>query len=528
MKDIRLSEQASLILLGLIALIFRYPVTESPSGSDSFFYITEVKAILNHGEIFWAVNLLSLYGLFPGTTPLGSIILATTFTEVSDLSVHHYHLVHSFFLSLLFTYGIFILAGEFTSNYRSRWFSALAFSLAPRFLMSTSWRFSLRFSIIALLPFFLWLILRLVNEKYGRKPKKLLTLLLFVTLLLPSFHRMGLLLPGFFLCFIISLALWQWQEKALNRERAGRQLFSFIFFMAVYLFYLQYLDFSPHSPNDDLIGVYYLNEGSILSSVINLGFYYLINVGPIIVMSLLGIIFWIQEGRVPFSYIFAFTLLALSMFIISDLIYVPYLFTFFILLFIAPGIDFFLDNLQHYKLRLGVFLTSILLLTVTFSNLDFSYRVSAHEREEFYYSFAIRGSSISAGHWIGENFHSEILESNDVKRDRHVIAYTDSVSSKDLSYLSSNKINISVMDLERRPIIDLYWYNDDYLWKWINKSNQTRFDYNLSIVNLGMANFSGSSSTSSLTLSSYYKSMPNYNFEIYCNDELSLYWTNNY
>ena len=193
-----------------------------------------------------------LYGLFPGTTPLGSLILATVITEVTGLSVHDYHLLHSMFFSLIFTFGIFILAGEFTRNYRSRWFSALAFSLAPRFLTFTTWRFSLRLSLIAYFHFFLWLILRLVNEKYGRKPKKLLILLLVFTLLLPSFHRMGLL-SWIFLSFIISLALWQWQEKALNRERrqAG---FLFILFIAMYLFYLQYLDFSPYSPNDDLIG----------------------------------------------------------------------------------------------------------------------------------------------------------------------------------------------------------------------------------------------------------------------------------
>ena len=528
MKDRRLSGKTGLILLGLVALVFRYPITESPSGADNFFYITQVKAILYHGEIFWAENPLSLYGLFPGTTPLGSIMLATAFTEVSGLSVHHYHLFSSFFLSLFFTFGTFILAGEFTTNYRSRWFSALAFSLAPRFLMATSWRFSLRFSLIAMLPFFLWLILRLVNEKYGRKPLKLLILLLFLTLLLPSFHRIGLLLPGFFLSFIISIVLWQWQEKALNRERAGRQLFSFIFILAAYLFYLQYLDFSPYSPDNELIGVYYLNEGSILSSIINLGFYYLINAGPITLLSLIGMIFWIQEGRVPFSYIFAFTLLALSLFIISDIIYIPYIFTFFILLFVAPGIDFFLDNLHEYKIRLGVFLISLLLLTVTFSNLDLSYRVSAHEKEEFHYSFNVRESSISAGYWIDENFNSEILESNDIKRDRRIIAYTDSFSSRDLGELSSNRVNISEMNIERRSIMDLYWYSEDHLWKWTNKSNQTQFDYNLSIVNLGMANFTGRSSTSSMLLSSYYKNMPNYNFDIYSNDELSLYWTKNY
>ena len=135
----------------------------------------------------------------------------------------------------------------------------------------------------------------------------------------------------------------------------------FLLFLATYLFYLQYLDFSPYSPDYEMIGVYYLNEGTILSTIVNLGFYYLINVGPIMFLSLIGIIFWIQEGRVPFSYMFSFTLLALFLFVISDLIYIPYIFTFFILLFVAPGIDFFLDNLQDYKGRLGVFLTTLLL-----------------------------------------------------------------------------------------------------------------------------------------------------------------------
>ena len=105
MIDRKLSNQTGLILLGLISLIFRYPITESPTGSDNFYYVTVVKATLNYGELFWAENLLSLYGLFPGTTPLGSIILATVIIEVSDLSVHNYHLLHSIIFSSIFTFG---------------------------------------------------------------------------------------------------------------------------------------------------------------------------------------------------------------------------------------------------------------------------------------------------------------------------------------------------------------------------------------------------------------------------------------
>ena len=67
-----------------------------------------------------------------------------------------------------------------------------------------------------------------------------------------------------------------------------------------------------------------------------------------------------------------------------------------------------------------------------------------------------------------------------------------------------------------------------YFFSGENKSNQTDFDVNLSLVNLSMANFAGKSSTSSMTVSSYYKSMTDYNFKMYYSKDLALYWTNNY
>ena len=42
MKDSNLSKKVGLILLGLLTLIFRFPVTESPTGSDNFYYISAV------------------------------------------------------------------------------------------------------------------------------------------------------------------------------------------------------------------------------------------------------------------------------------------------------------------------------------------------------------------------------------------------------------------------------------------------------------------------------------------------------
>ena len=122
MKDGKLSKKMGLILLGLLTLLFRFPITESPTGSDNFYYISAVKSILDHGEIFWAENLLSFYGLFPGTTPLVSLILGTAIIEITGLPVHNYHLIHSISLSIISTFGYFLLSGEITTNYKSRRF----------------------------------------------------------------------------------------------------------------------------------------------------------------------------------------------------------------------------------------------------------------------------------------------------------------------------------------------------------------------------------------------------------------------
>ena len=528
MKDVRLSKLMGLVLLGLLTLLFRFPVTDSPTDSDNFFYATTVKSVLSDGQIFWAEHIFSFYGLYPGTTPLGGTILATSIVQITGISIHHYQLFHSIFLSLISTFGFFLLSGELTSNYKSRWISSLAFLVVPKFVFLNIWRFSLRFLLIAFLTFFFWAILRFMNEQYNRSSRKMLLLLVVFTITLPSLHRMGLLFPGFLLSFLLAFLFWNWQEKALNRERAGRQIFFVLTLLASYFFYLSYLDFSPYSPDKKLFAVYYLNEGGFFSTIINLGFYYLINTGPMISLSLVGFIFWIQEGRVPFGYMFFMSSISLATILILDLIYISYLVTFMIIVFVIPGMDFFIDNLKDYRIRFRVFFVSILILTVSFSSMNLFYRLEEKENENYSYTYNVSEASISTGLWFGENFYSEIIESNDRNRERRVVAYSDSVSQSDLTELSSGKIILSDMEISRISVVDFYWESEDHLWKWNNAANQSALESNVSIVNLAMSNFTGQASTNTLIVSNYYKSMPYYNFNVYRNEELAVYWTNNY
>ena len=532
MKNPTLSSKSSLFLLGFLTILLRYPITPAPTGTDNFYYISMAKSILFNGQIEWAENITSFYGLFPGTTPLGSTLLASTITSVTGISIYEYIIIHTISLSLISTFGFFMLTGELTENYRSRWFATLCFSFAPRFLTFSMWRISLRFSFIALLPFFIWLLLRLSHSKYGRHPLRIFSLLLLLGLILPSLHRMALFsFPGILIAFGMSILCYYWQESATNRERAGRQVLGFLLFLSGYFFYLQYLDFSPYSPDDEIIAIYFFSGSGIFSAILNLVTYYMINVGPFLFISILGIVFWVQEGRVSQGYFFSMTFLGLSLFVISDLIYIPYLVTFGILLFIVPGMDFFIDNLEDNPNRLTVLFSVFTILVTSFSYYDLDYRVNAHEREEVYYSYYIRESSISASQWMGANLEDSILESNDQKRERRLAAFSNMVAMSDSSELSSGIISLEDMEIERISVKEMYWKTEDHLWTLNNSSvmdSDIQNSISLSAVNLGMPDSSGKSSTLSITSSSYYEFMPNFTYRIYSNDELALYWTYEY
>ena len=81
---------------------------------------------------------------------------------------------------------------------------------------------------------------------------------------------MAFLFPGMLLALLLAHLLFYWQENATNRERAGRQTLGVLIFLSIYLFYLQYLDFSPYSPDDELIVAYLFSGNGIFSSMMGI------------------------------------------------------------------------------------------------------------------------------------------------------------------------------------------------------------------------------------------------------------------
>ena len=197
-------------------------------------------------------------------------------------------------------------------------------------------------------------------------------------------------------------------------------------------------------------------------------------------------------------------------------------------MFIAPGLDFFVDNLEDHPDRQSLLFTVFTVMILSFSYYDLQYRIDSHEREQVNYTYYVRDSSISTSQWIESNSDLSVVVCNDVKRERRIAAYSDLSSFQDMSELSSGFVDIDQMVIERISIKEMYWQSSDHLWEWNNTQELTleaRQGISISIVNLEMASMSGQSSTLSLTLDSYYENMPDFTYRIYSNDELALYWT---
>ena len=193
-------------LLVAVTLLLRWPLTPRPTGSDSFEYFVHVASLRDAGAMEWLLHPAAYFSLYPGTSPAGLLALTAVFEETTGLGFEGSSLLLSLAISLLGVAGMWLLAGELGVSPAARWLAALSFAVAPRFITFALWRFSLRHLMVALLPLFLWVLLRSQNRRYGRHPVRLIALGLALGLALPAVHRMGLLLPGFLLAFAFAAA----------------------------------------------------------------------------------------------------------------------------------------------------------------------------------------------------------------------------------------------------------------------------------------------------------------------------------
>ncbi len=189
----RLPRRTTLCLLGLISLvslILRYPFSLHETGVDSFFVHNLAAAILREGRASWILNPLGLVGWYPLSYPSASPFIIADFSALSGVPVEGSILLLSLGYGLIGTVASFAMAKEFRSDDEFALIACFIYGLAPRLLDFTLWTASARGLFMALLPIFVWCLLRAKRDP--RATNIILVLVVFFVLM--ATHRLAALM----------------------------------------------------------------------------------------------------------------------------------------------------------------------------------------------------------------------------------------------------------------------------------------------------------------------------------------------
>jgi len=152
---------ALLLSIVVLNLAFRYPTTEHEAGADSFVFHGLAQMIIDSKYAAWLINPLSLFGLYPLAHPSGPILAVAATTEVGGIAAEGSILLFDFISAILGALGAFLMAREIKPDTRLALLIAFLFSTAPRFVSSLEWQMPTRSLFTALVPVFVWALLRL-------------------------------------------------------------------------------------------------------------------------------------------------------------------------------------------------------------------------------------------------------------------------------------------------------------------------------------------------------------------------------
>jgi hypothetical protein len=203
MKIGRKTTLALLLAIICFNLLLRYPQSEHEVGVDSFFIHALSGTIVADGHAKWILNPLSLFGWYPLSYPsAGPFLLAST-SVTTGVNLEASILLVAMMLGPIGILGAFIMARQFRPETSFGLCVALIYGLAPRFLSFTLWSASTRNLFMAILPIFVWALLR----QHRRNSAANLVAFVLSLSILAATHRLIVLMVAVFLAFLVAVVV---------------------------------------------------------------------------------------------------------------------------------------------------------------------------------------------------------------------------------------------------------------------------------------------------------------------------------
>jgi len=195
---------AFLLFLVSLNLILRYPRTPHELDYDGFVFHGMIRFLVADGYATWIIHPLSYFGLYPLSHPGGGLFLVGSLTQVSGIPIEGSILLLDFVVVVVGLLGAFALSMELRKNELLALLVSAAFSLAPTFVTSLMWSVPARTLFTALIPSFIWSVLRWQRTKEVRW----LSLVGAILVLMMAAHRLTVLMGVVLIAFVLTMILF--------------------------------------------------------------------------------------------------------------------------------------------------------------------------------------------------------------------------------------------------------------------------------------------------------------------------------
>lgn len=116
-----------LVLLILLNVVLRLPITPHGTGSDSFMFHELSNSIIQYGYAKWVIHPASIFGLYPYSYPSGLMYLLASISLLTNLSMENVSILFPMFLGVLGVFGAYLVAGEIKKNFLFQFLVAFSF-----------------------------------------------------------------------------------------------------------------------------------------------------------------------------------------------------------------------------------------------------------------------------------------------------------------------------------------------------------------------------------------------------------------
>jgi len=369
------SKGTKILLMGLLFtlnIIIRIPSIPHEKGYDSFFIHALANSVSIFGTAKWWISWLSVFGLYPNSYSSAVPFTLSGISQVTGIEMEKAILLFCILIGLFGIFTTYIFAGHIYNGFVFKYMMSLFFSLAPGFMLFTTWEVSTRGQFVVFFPLFLYILLK---EEFEIKKYILLPVCLVFIF---STHHYAFFLVPISIIYISLKIIHKLKPEILKNQYLNYILLLFFVLALIYPFF----------------SGLFISSGSRYMWVINAIITNIRQTGPLVLFLPGGFIYlFIKKKNVEMMFI-CMTIILLAPIFYSQ-IYGPFVLILICVFLINIGFNNLLTFIIRHKQKLltaGVI--TIIFLFVAFSSFYNHYRTGSSD--SFWY---MQESTYVSGKW---------------------------------------------------------------------------------------------------------------------------------